>query len=203
MTYDRTCALDYARTYWSCVTSDGYIAGSFDGKAYRQVPAETVFVHDGDHAAPEHALLPDGTVIPWSALDDCTHFISCVLGRPPGAEASGGLAIPSDFPTGPYGILGAGRFVRALEKKGFIEMIPVADKKNPGLERIAPGDLIGYYRASQRDYGHLALYAGGENILCHTYCRADTEDCTWDHRYSLGIDDDDWQWRLLRVIVPG
>jgi hypothetical protein len=203
MSYDRAAALDYARTYWSTVASDGYIAGSFDGKAYRPVPAGTRFVHDDAPASPEHALLPDGTVIPWSALDDCTHFLSCVVGRPPGATSSGGLLIPPDFPSGPYGILGAGRFVRTLVERGDLEVIPVEDKRDPGLARIAAGDLIGFYRASQRDYGHLALYAGDENIVCHTYCRADVEDCTWDHRYSLGLDDDDWQWRLLRVIAAG
>ena len=138
MTYDRTCALDYARTYWSCVTSDGYVAGSFDGKAYRQVPADTVFVHGDDPSAPEQALLPDGTTIPWSALDDCTHFMSCILGRPPGADCSGGLSIPADFPSGPYGILGAGRFVQMLVKKGWVEVIPVADKKNPCLLYTSP-----------------------------------------------------------------
>jgi hypothetical protein len=200
MTYDRTCALDYARTYWLTVASDGYIAGKFDGKAYRQVPPETGFVHDDDRSAPEHALLPDGTVIPWSALDDCTHFISCCVGSPHGARA-GGLHVPSDFPSGPYGILGAGRFVESLVKRGLCEVITVADKSNPGLDRIAPGDIIAYYRASEHDYAHLALYAGDGNIICHTYCRSDAPECTWDHRYTLGIDNDDWQWRLLKIVA--
>jgi hypothetical protein len=198
MRYDRAAALDYARTYWNTAASDGYIAGRFDGKAYREVPPGTRFVHDDNPDAPEHALLPDGTVIPWEALDDCTHFLSCVVGSPPG-----GLSLPRDFPTGPYGVLGAGRFARALVQKGYVEEIAVDDKQSPGLERIAAGDLIAYYSVSAHDYAHLVLYAGDENIICHSYCRADTEDCTWDHAYTLGLDRDDWQWRLLRVIVPG
>jgi hypothetical protein len=201
VTYDRSSALAYARQYWLSLASDGYIAGEFDGKAYREVPAGTVFVHDDDPQAPEHALLPDGTTIPWSALDDCTHFMSCCVGSPPGGVAAGGLSIPSDFPTGPYGILGADRFVQALEKKGYVEVIPVADKSAPGLERIAPGDLIGYHLRSKKSYGHLVMYAGDGNIVCHTYCRSDDGACTWDHLYTLGKDLDDWEWRLLRIVV--
>ena len=191
MSYDRDAALDYA--------SDGYIAGSFGPRPYVLVPPETVFVHDGDPAAPEHALLPDGTVLPWSALDDCTHFLSCAIGKPPGDCAAGGLALPSDFPSGPYGILGADRFVQALMKHGYVEVLPVADKTDPGLDRIAPGDLLGYYRKSKRSYAHIAMYAGGESILCHSYSRSDAPECTWDHRYTLGLQNDDWEWRLLRI----
>jgi hypothetical protein len=198
VTYDRDAALDYARRYWLRVASDGYIAGSFGAKPYLKVPDETVFVHDADTpTAPEHALLPDGTVIPWSALDDCTHFISCCVGAPPG-DTAGGLHLPADFPSGPYGILGASRCVETLIKRGYVEVLTVDDKASPGLDRIAPGDLIGYYRHSQNQYSHLTMYAGGDGIICHTYCRADTEDCTWDHLYSLGRDDDDFAWRLLR-----
>jgi hypothetical protein len=201
VTYDRDCALAYARRYWNIVASDGYIGGTFDEQPYRAVPADTAFVHDSDPTAPEHAALSDGSVIPWSALDDCTHFISCCVGCPPGGVTAGGLPIPADFPAGPYGILGADRFVQALVKKGFIEVITVEDKTRPGLDRIAPGDLIGYLRGSKGRYAHLAMYAGDENIICHTYCRSDAGDCTWDHAYSLGAADDDWQWHLLRFTV--
>jgi hypothetical protein len=201
VTYDRTCALDYARTYWNRVASDGHIAGEFEKKAYVQVPADTVFVHDGGTDAPEHAALPDGTTLPWSALDDCTHFMSCCVGSPPGDTTAGGLPVPSDFPAGPYGILGAGRFVQMLVHHGWVEVIHVDDKDNPGLDRIAAGDIIAYYRLSKNDYAHLVLYAGDGNIVCHTYCRADAPECTWDHRYTLGAGNDDWVWRFLRFTV--
>lgn len=203
MPYDRDAALAYARQHWLCVTSDGYIAGEFGKTAYQKVPPETVFVHEDLRSAPEHALLPDGTQIPWSALDDCTHFLSCVIGTPPGDCPGGGLSLPRDFPSGPYGILGADRFVQALVKHNYVEVMSVADKANPGLDRIEPGDIIGYYRKSTHSYAHMALYAGDESIICHTYCRSDLPECTWDHRYTLGIDNEDWEWRLLRVIVPG
>jgi hypothetical protein len=198
VSYDRDAALAYARQHWLSVASDGYIAGNFGAKPYVQVPPETVFVHD-DGGASEHALLPDGTVIPWSALDDCTHFLCCVIGEPPGA-ASGGLALPSDFPSGPYGILGADRFAQTIVKRGYVEVLTVADKTDPGLDRIAAGDIIGYHKASTGKYAHMALYAGDGNIICHSYCRADDPACTWDHQYTLGRDDDDWEWRLLRIL---
>jgi hypothetical protein len=194
MRYDRDAALSYARQYWLSPTSDGYVAGEIGNKPFVQVPDGTVFVHDGGPDAPEHALLPDGTVIPWKQLDDCTHFVSCVVGEP-----GGGLSLPRDFPSGPYGILGADRLVHAFLNRGYVEVIPVADKSDPGLERITPGDVIGYYRKSARSYAHLVIYAGDENIICHTYCRSDDPACTWDHRYTLGHDNDDWEWRLIRV----
>ena len=198
MRYDRDAALAYARKHWLSVASDGYIAGELGPRPYVQVPPETVFVHE-DGGASEHALLPDGTVIPWSKLDDCTHFISCVIGQPPGGVA-GGLSLPSDFPSGPYGILGADRFAQALIKRGYVEVIPVADKSDAGLARIAPGDLIGYHKKSAGSYAHMVLYAGDDNIICHTYCRSDDPACTWDHQYTLGLANDDWEWRLLRIL---
>jgi hypothetical protein len=194
MPYDRDAALSYARQYWLTPASDGYIAGAFDHQPFMKVPDGTVFVHDTDPGPSEHALLPDGTVIGWKPLDDCTHFISCVVGEP-----GGGLAVPRDFPSGPYGILGADRFVHALLNHGLVEVIPVADKSAPGLDRIAPGDILGYFRRSRSSYAHLVLYAGDENIICHTYCRSDDPACTWDHGYALGHDNADWEWRLIRV----
>jgi hypothetical protein len=202
MSYDRAAALAYARQHWITVASDGFIAGRFGAKAYQEVPAGTVFVHDEDDGGDsEHALLPDGTVIPWSALDDCTHFMSCVLGAPPGDCRAGGLSLPRDFPFGPYGVLGADRFAETLVTRGYVEVIQVDDKANPGLDRIAAGDLIGYYKTSAKSYAHLALYIGDGSIICHSYCRSDDPACTWDHQYNLGIDNDDWTWRLLRVRV--
>jgi hypothetical protein len=199
MSYDRDAALSYARQHWLSVASDGYIAGEFGARPYLQVPPGTVFVHDAYPSRSEHALLPDGTEIPWSKLDDCTHFMSCVLGRPPGGIAAGGLDIPSDFPSGPYGILGASRFVRTLLDRGYVEVTVVEDKSSPGIESLSPGDLVGYYKRSGHSYAHLTLYAGDGNIICHSYCRSDDPACTWDHNYRLGLDDDDWEWRLLRM----
>ena len=202
VTYDRAAALAWARAHWDRPCADGYVAGEFGAQSYRKVPDGTRFVHDAGLDGPEHALLPDGTAIPWSQLDDCTHFISSCLGRPPGG-GGGGLPVPCDFSApGPYGILGADRFVRKLVARRLVEVIPVSDKNAPGLERIAPGDLVGYFRVEKSRYGHLALYLGDGKIACHTYCRSDDATCTWDNRFDLGRNEPDWQWHLLRVTAP-
>jgi hypothetical protein len=100
---------------------------------------------------------------------------------------------------GPYGTLGADRLVRALVERGMADKLPVADKRAPQLERIQPGDLIGYYSRQRQRYGHLVLYLGDGKIGCHTYCRSDLPECTWDNQYTLGLDDDDYEWSLLRL----
>src|SRR6266508_734355 len=142
MAYDRQAALAYARAFWNRPADDGYVAGEFAGRDYLAVPDGARFVHDFDDGfalGTEHLLLPDGRRWEWSALDDCTHFMSCCLGAP-----AGGLELPSELGE-PYGIVGADRLVRHLVRANLVEVIPVADKRAPPLERIAAGDLVGYY----------------------------------------------------------
>src|SRR3954471_21434707 len=157
MAYDRAAALAYARAYWNRPADDGYVAGEFAGRDYLAVPDGARFVHDFDGDRPrgsEHLLLADGSRWEWSALDDCTHFMSCCVGAP-----GGGLELPSELGE-PYGIVGADRLVRHLGSHDLIEVIPVADKKNPPLDRITPGDLVGYYSRPRSRYVHLAMYLG-------------------------------------------
>jgi hypothetical protein len=196
MAYDRDAALAYARAYWDRPADDGFVAGEFGSHDFVAVPDGARFVHDfnGDLAlGTEHLLLPDGRRWEWKALDDCTHFMSCCLGAP-----GGGLAIPSEL-DGPYGIIGADRLVRHLDRAGLVEILPVADKRAPEIERLAPGDLIGYYSRPRSRYVHLAMYLGEGRIVCHTYCRSDDPDCRWDNAFTLGDDDDSWRWSLIRV----
>jgi hypothetical protein len=196
MAYDRDAALAYARAHWNRPADDGFVAGEFAGKDFIVAPDDARFVHDfaGDRPlASEHLLLPDGTRWEWAALDDCTHFISCCLGEP-----GGGLTLPRDFADGPYGILGADRLTRHLIEAELVEPFAVADKRAPGLERIAPGDLVGYSSRQRGRFVHLAIYLGDGRIACHTYCRSDDPACTWDNVFSLGADDDNWRWTLLR-----
>src|SRR6266496_4114870 len=106
MAYDRQAALAYARAFWNRPADDGYGAR---------------FVHDFDDGfalGTEHLLLPDGRRWEWSALDDCTHFMSCCLGAP-----AGGLELPSELGE-PYGIVGADRLVRHLVRANLVEVIP-------------------------------------------------------------------------------
>jgi hypothetical protein len=106
--YDRDKAVAYARKFWNRPCNDGFIMVD-SSKFFERVPAGTKFVHDampGGTSDQEHALLPDGTTIGWSLLDDCTHFISCCIGQPAGEEA-GGLKIRLIWgagPANPYGI---------------------------------------------------------------------------------------------------
>ena len=90
--------------------------------------------------------------------------------------------------------------MRAIIERKYVEVIKVADKKDPGIDRIAAGDLIGYFKRNGNDYAHVAMYAGDGAILCHTYCRSDLEECTWDNQFTLGLDNDMWEWRLLRFV---
>lgn len=167
--YNRTMALAYARKYWNHVCTDNYIAGKFAvniadelfplGSAYRSVPAGTKFVHqsrnDGCHW--EYAQLPDGSRIEWEHLDDCTHFLSCCLGNPPG-QVGGGLNISSAFPQGPYGQVGASSLVAFLKDQGWATVLKVKDKDNPPIGSISPGDVIAYFNKNLGRYTHLAMY---------------------------------------------
>ena len=190
--YARAAAVEYARTHWRSVCHDGFIAGKFGSANFRRAAAGTLFQHLNDPNNPE-CIRVDGETINFGPLDDCTHFISCCLG------GGGGLAIPRDFPTGPYGIISAKKLVQWLLDSGTATAIAVPDKSNPPLDRLRVGDLIAYYRASTGRYTHLVMYLGNYKIVCHTYCRSDDPACTWDNEYTLGQDDDDVRWTFLRV----
>jgi hypothetical protein len=205
--FNREAALQYGRSFWNRVCSDEYVAGSFAENiadelqplaAYQRVPRDTRFVHEFSNPAKEHAILPDGAKIPWARLDDCSHFVSCCIGAPPGS-AAGGLTLPADFPAGPYGILSATRLVSHLRSSAVASVISVRDKTNPHLERIRPGDLIAYYNKDAGRFAHMAMYAGNGKIVCHTYCRSDDAACTWDNEYSLGFDQPQIEWYLIKL----
>src|SRR5262249_57003296 len=75
--YNRTAAVAYARRYWNVVTHDNCIAT--DSNPCLRVEPGTRFIHSGSE---EFALRPTGRRVPWSQLEDCTHFISCCIGSP-------------------------------------------------------------------------------------------------------------------------
>ena len=73
--YNRAGALAYARKYWLRPCDDQFVAlGSASGRTHTRVPPGTVFKHefgaDGRSSWREHALLPDGSQIPFEHLDD-------------------------------------------------------------------------------------------------------------------------------------
>ncbi|WP_165226261.1 amidase domain-containing protein [Aquisphaera insulae] len=177
--YNRAKALEYARKYWTRVCSDGYI-GIKSAPSYKQVPLGTVFeqkFHNGDWED-EWAKLPNGSKIVWDELEDCTHFISCCLGSPPG-ETAGGLHIHRDFNT-IYGRLGADRLFNDLKADGLIHI--VAERKSIAqagalISQLQAGDLI-FYCKDQLPHHHSAIYLADSKhrIACHTYCRCDVDD---------------------------
>ena len=175
----RSKAVEYARKYWTMACSDGYIAVS-KTPFFVSVPTGTMFeqkIANGEWTD-EWAKKPDGSVIPWKDLDDCTHFVSCCLGKPPHEDA-GGLAIHQDFNT-IYGRLSAARLFDNLKSDGLIQII--AERQTLAeaealLGQLQAGDLI-FYCKSQQDYHHSAIYLAGtkQRVACHTYCRCDVTD---------------------------
>jgi hypothetical protein len=106
--YSRQLAIDYALFFCNRVCSDGIVMSK--DRLNRRRAGE---------------LLSD--VDPVEAENDCTHFVSCSLGRPPGFKTAtgtiltgGGIYISDDGfldkgKTGVYGILEAGPLVNYLK----------------------------------------------------------------------------------------
>jgi Putative amidase domain len=176
ISYNRTAALAYARAYWTKSCSDGYVAVK-QSPYFKQVDAATVFLRtNAADPSSEVARPGSGPDIPLSDLEDCTHFISCCLGSPPGGTG-GGIPITRDFNT-IYGRLGANNLYNDLINQNRVEI--VAEKKTFAqaasfLSSLQAGDLIFYFDTSHNRYGHSAIYLAGseKRIACHTYCRSD------------------------------
>jgi hypothetical protein len=173
--YNRAQALAFARQYWNLACPDLYI-GTGASPFLLQVPAGTSFQRNATGPnAPEVAVKPDGSTIPFSQMDDCAHFISSCLGTPPNASA-GGLNISSDFAVA-YGIFGAQRLFNYLNTQGAINVIGTNlshDDAAAQLSSLNAGDLI-FYAPQGGSIHHSGLFLGSpsQNIACHTYCRAD------------------------------
>ncbi|TML61286.1 MAG: hypothetical protein E6G22_09660 [Actinobacteria bacterium] len=188
--YDRAGAIAYARKFWLQPCDDGFIAlGASAGKDFVKVPAGTTFVHTSNPDEPEHALLPDGTTISWRDLDDCTHFISCCIGTRPG-QPGGGLDITlrqlGSPPTAPFGIVRVSSMVDFLIRNRLAEFAAEKSEDETMIDKLQPGDLVAYFNKARKVYSHLTLLLPGNKIACHTYCRSDQPECTWDNDWPLG-----------------
>ena len=178
LAFDRTAALKYARKHWDQVSSDGYV-GTNTGVFYEKIPLGNSFeqVVAGGILLEESIKRANGSLIKRSELEDCAHFISCCIGKPPGG-GGGGLSLDRPFPTGPYGILNANGLYNDLLAKNLIEVVSeqktYADTR-PQLTQIGEGDLIFYWYIPESRYGHAGLYLANadRDIACHTYCRCD------------------------------
>ncbi|MEV0386032.1 amidase domain-containing protein [Nonomuraea sp. NPDC050643] len=195
--YDRAGALAYARKYWRRPCDDQFIATRTSAN-FIKVPVGTVFEHefasDGTSKEREHAALPDGSVIPFEQLDDCTHFISCCIGERPG-ERCGGIKLTyrqlGSPPHAPYGIVRASTMVDLLtgRMKGHpkhAEIVAEKTEDESQVARLEPGDLIAYFHKQHGTYTHLAMLLEGGLIACHSYARSDQAECTWSNRWNIG-----------------
>lgn len=221
ISYDRQAALTYAHKYWNRVPNEDGVAfiGSSTPGNFKKVPVGTKFVHNfgsnGNSLRSEHAKLPDGSRISWEDLDDCTHFISCCIGAPPGGEKAGGMPIKHQQvgipPNAPYAIVRVATMVEYLTsndqkwrdkrpgKEPYAIMIGEKTTDENLIEKLSPGDLIAYFSPDTGRYAHMAMYLGNGKIVCHTYCRSDSPDCTWDNEWDLGKGS--WQWTFIQITV--
>ena len=101
--YDRTAAIDYARTYWDRVCSDGYYFVDSQGP--------TLFAAGDSLPTDEEGF-------------DCAHFVSCCIGGEP-SQPAGGLDVPSR--TIAYGEPGAQRLTDWLIGQGAMRAQRISD----------------------------------------------------------------------------
>jgi Putative amidase domain len=197
--YDRAGAIEYARTCWNVVCTDGFISGPIGA---REVNRATRFVHEfdprGNSLLHEHAIEPNGNGIDWTNLDDCSHFISCCIGRPPLLPA-GGLPLPqptSDYPgQRVYGFGNVAKLKNYLIAQGFVQVIGSKTQDRSLVIQLEAGELIVYHTDVQNEGNHFAMLLEDGNtdgvpdsndpfgiyrpkIVCHTYCRSDDPHCT-------------------------
>jgi len=150
--YDRSRAVSYANNYSAYVCSDGYFwtNGSFYG------------------------IFTPGSPAPASGLgDDCAHFCSCCIGRPP-TEWGGGLDIPTRDVT--YGEPGAAHLAYTdLIVPGYaVEVYSLAD--------MLPGDLVGWNWENETNItllDHVTFYLGNGLLASHSASDLGVSAITW------------------------
>ena len=213
--YDRTAAIDYARRHWNVPCNDGFVGlKGLRGKDFEKVPASTKFIHEFDanrrSRGREHAQLGGGAGrIEWEDLEDCSHFVSCCIGQPPGDTAGG---IPIHYkqlgspPNAPYGIVRVSTMLDYLlgrlgkHRSSFARVIGAEKTQDDShINSLVAGDLIAYWSKESKVYSHLVLYLGNGKIGCHTYCRFDDPACTWDNQWDIGRRTH--LWTFLHFIV--
>ena len=105
--YDREAAVKYAEKFAFRVCSDGFMmledaAGETTrGMPAVKMPADASIINDSFKT--EHVVNADGNQfilektrvsLTNKQMDDCTHFISCCIGCPPGGKG-GGIRVPT------------------------------------------------------------------------------------------------------------
>jgi hypothetical protein len=206
--YDRKAAVAYARKFAYRACSDGFMF--LDDRntrgEYVRLPDTATIVKDSDNA--DHVenadgtpfKLSDGTALTFHVMDDCTHFVSCCIGRPPGG-AAGGIQVPVNTwgdPTqgkNPYGISRVSSlltFVESLERRKVLRTVATKTDDDKKISLLEPGDVIAYFNTDAGEYTHLALYLGDGKIATHTVSRI-------DEPWALGRDRG-FLWTLLHFV---
>src|SRR5262249_37693456 len=122
--------------------------------------------------------------------NDCTHFISHCIGKPPEIKINGipirggGLPITQPFKSlGVYGHTTTPTLIQHLVNWGFATVVgpPFVNTATESTrtmisEQLRPGDLLGYASQSGNSimhgkYEHLAILVGPTSIACHTASR--------------------------------
>lgn len=203
--YDRVAAMEYARAFWNRHCSDGYVAVNEKKKPpYREVEPGRFFLDFGQGDR-EKTVDTEGTEVAHSILDDCSHFVSCCIGRPfdalrnraeqernPSLKTqdafrlpAGGVNVRSNEQHGNpwlYGIVGAPAIVRFLSDprigRVFATKVEGTDPKlREAVKRLQPGDVIA--EVANIEYSHILLYDGNDHVIAHTRCRDGNRDSHW------------------------
>ena len=173
--YKRMFAIIYARMFHDKITSDGRIATK---TGYPRAV-------NGVNLTPG---LPFSQIGAIAGEEDCTHFISCCIGRPPPMKVTGTNIEGGGLPlqTAPH-VKQAGAYGRDTVP----EMVPhlISAKlatvvgpqfqprdlpltKHNILTKLQPGDLIAYASKDKpANYEHLVILVGPTAIACHTRSR--------------------------------
>jgi len=178
MTYDRSAAVAYARKFANSACSDGFMmldegktSVKFRDMPTVKLPADANIVKDGDdrdhveNADGTAFLLSDGTALTNREMDDCTHFISCCIGQPPGGTG-GGVKVPTNMwgdpkANNPYGVSRVQTLVDFLENNKLVKVAAEKTRDQSKIAELDAGDLIAYFNPVKAGFTHLAFYLGG------------------------------------------
>lgn len=173
--YKRMFAIIYARIFHDKITSDGRIAT----KTGYPRTINSVKITPG---------LPFKQIGFIAGEEDCTHFVSCCIGRPPQMKVGGisieggGLPLQTALHVknaGAYGRDTVPEMVPHLVSAKLATIVgpqfqprSLPLTKHNILTKLQPGDLIAYASKDKpANYEHLVILVGPTNIACHTSSR--------------------------------
>jgi len=221
MSYDRSKAIDYARTYWTIPCKDGLLGTEHARPSIDQLrhnlhaPASewrALFARDG--TGTERGVFrkqgeDDKIFQGWDGLDDCAHYVSQCF-------RAGGLGIDTQW--------GARELKESMQRvpntKTLIEKATVkAGQRIVDAGLIKEADAIIYYNADPSEgtpvgYHHSAMYVGDGGITCHSVCRykslGDSSDDEWHlnagqiYKYTfIHFSDDDSASSIVKKALAG